>query len=57
MPIANFKYVTSFKKKNPVLLDLKVDAKKINPQFAGEIIYGYFKIKLEDASQRKSSGQ
>lgn len=47
LPLSNFKFVVSLKNKNEILLDNSFDAKQINPRFADEIVYGYFKIKLE----------
>ena len=52
LPLSNFKFAVSFQNKNAVLIDQTYDAKKINPQLAEEIVYGYFKIKLEDASHK-----
>lgn len=55
LPISNFKFVVNFQNKNSVLLNHSFDAKQINPQLNNEIVYGYFKIKLEEASQKKSN--
>ena len=47
LPLSNFKFVVNMKNKNPVLFDHRFDAKQINPALANDIVYGYFKIKLE----------